>query len=349
MTEASPEALSQKAVVNRIPLACPVCRTPLEAGAGEHFCPACQRVYSHVLGIPSFRDPETETSPVEKAVVAELCELYPTATFEELLRARLTAYIDSCDPDEELLQQYDQYTSSLQRRGRRFHQMFLNALSEHLSSPHHGVALDIGCGTGAGAAAMAPDFEHVVALDIRMSSLIVAKKLVESQGLSNVTFVQASALQMPLCDRFFDYVGAINVLEHIFEPAVMLQDVHRVLAKGGVFAGDSRNRFDLFFPEPHVKLRCVGFFPRRWMAPYVHWRRGISYETTHLLSYGDLRRALGTVFEDEGWRIVMPNVSAYGFPDWLESSLAGISSVDLLRSVLVRLSPTHLALAQRTT
>jgi ubiquinone/menaquinone biosynthesis C-methylase UbiE len=244
------------------------------------------------LGIPSFCDPEIRISPVEKAVVEELRDLYPKATFEQLLQARLTAYMNSYDLDEKLLHQYGRYTSSLRGRGRRFDKMFRSALTEHLSSPHRGLALDIGCGTGAGAVAMASGFKHIVALDTRMSSLIVAKKLIESEGFSNVTLVRASALQMPLYDMSFDYVVAINVLEHIFEPAVMLAEVHRVLARGGVFAGDSRNRFDLFFPEPHAKLRCVGFLPRRWMASYVQWRRGISYESTHLLSYGDLSRAL---------------------------------------------------------
>jgi SAM-dependent methyltransferase len=179
-----------------------------------------------------------------------------------------------------------------------------------------------------------------------LSALVVATKLIESEGLSNVTLVRGSALSLPFPDGVFDYAMAINVLEHVFKPAQMLQEVHRVLATGGVFGGDSRNRFDLFFREPHVGLRWVGFLPRRWMLPYVRWRKGISYHQTHLLSFNDLRRALQTAFGSE-WRITLPEVSAYGAPARAEQLIEQASRFGPLRALLTRLSPTHLALARR--
>lgn len=336
----------EEVIVSQVSLICPACHTLLQTGAGQHICPSCRQIYPHTLGIPDLCGPEAQSSPVETAVVARLCELYPTATFEELNWARISAYQDFYSVDEELLEHYRQYNSALQTRGQRFHQMFRAKLAQHLSAPRLGLALNIGCGTGAGTAAIATEFEHVAGLDINMPSLIVAKKLIESQGLSNVTLVQGSALCLPFLDRSFDYTIAINVLEHIFEPAAMLDEVYRVLATDGVFGGDSRNRFDLFFPEPHVKLRWVGFLPRRWMSPYVRWRIGDNYNQTYLLSFGDLRRALQTAFGRE-WRIVLPKVSAYGASARVERLIDRASRIGPLCAILTRLSPTYLALARR--
>ncbi len=297
------------------------------------------------MGIPDLCG-QVVSSPVETTVIAQLCEMYPTATFKELALARLSAYFTATDfTVEKLCQHFIRYSLEMRARGQRFHRMFQNELTQHLSAPHLGLALDIGCGTGAGLAALAPEFEHVVGLDIRMSSLIVAKKLIESEGLTNITLVRGTALRLPFPDRVFDYTMTINVLEHVFEPARMLKEVHRVLAVGGVFAGDSRNRFDLFFPEPHVELRWVGFLPRRWMAPYVRWRVGVSYDHTHLLSFGDLQRALQAVFGRE-WRIVIPETS-YDDSASEERKTGCARRIAPLYAILMRLLPTHLALARR--
>jgi hypothetical protein len=141
---------------------------------------------------------------------------------------------------------------------------------------------------------------------------------------------------------------AINVLEHIFTPEQMLSEVYRVLKINGVFAGDSRNRFDLFFTEPHVGLRWVGFLPRRWMARYVRRRIGVDYNATrtHLLSYHDLSRALKAVFGVH-WCIALPEAAAYGVSGIVGDVAEHINRVRLLRALLARIAPSHIALAQR--
>lgn len=334
--------------MERIPLACPECRTSLRTETDLLRCPSCERTYSQTLGIPNLCDSQIEVSPVERAVVTELQKVFPTASLEELNQRRLSTYQDSLNIDEGLREHYAEYTSSLCGRGQKFYRMFRDAVTEAFASPSPGVAMDLGCGTGAGLLPMAREFTHVVGLDVRMSSLIVAKKLIESHGISNVTLIQGSALSMPFPSLVFDYVTAINVLEHIFRPTAMLEEVRRILARGGAFAGDSRNRFDLLFPEPHAKLRWVGFLPRKWTAHYVRWRRGVRYETTHLLSYGDLRRALTATFKPEEWDIVIPRISTYGFPEWLENLVTRSAEYGLLGDLLTRLSPTQLALAHRS-
>lgn len=332
--------------MREIPLVCPKCLGVLDTMADQLICPTCERVFPRTLSIPDLCDPETCCAPVEKAAVARLEESFFTAGVEELNQIRLSTYRDFANIDKELPYHYAHYSASVQARGRRFYSMFRRAVAELHSLPSSGTALDVGCGTGAGIIPMAAEFRQVVGLDIRMSSLIVAKKLVERHRLSNVTLVRGSALCMPFPNSLFDYITAINVLEHIFDPAAMLREIRRVLGEGGAFAGDSRNRFDLLFPEPHARLRFVGFLPRRWMGRYVRWRRGMSYETTHLLSYADLHRALATVFGPGEWEVMIPDVTTYGFSLWLERLVTKASQYGLLRNLLIRLSPTHLAVAR---
>jgi ubiquinone/menaquinone biosynthesis C-methylase UbiE/uncharacterized protein YbaR (Trm112 family) len=323
-------------------LVCPRCHGTLLESPDLFTCTVCGQVYPVILGIPRLLEPDEQTDD-KPALIQRLVEIYPSATFEELVQTRIQ---DKPNP-EELRRQYADYALSMRERGERFHRMFRVMLSrEPWSMPQPDRALDIGCGVGAGLTTLSREFEHVVGLDINLASLIAAKKLLETGGLRNVTLVQASANQLPFSDETFDYVTALNVLEHVFTPVNTLKEVYRVLVSGGAFCGDSRNRYDLFFPEPHVKLRWLGFLPRRWMEPYVRWRRAAPYDYTHLLSYGELRVALRAAFGTQG-DVVVPGLTAYNVPNSIDCLVARLAKVTLLRSALVRLSPSHLALAHR--
>jgi ubiquinone/menaquinone biosynthesis C-methylase UbiE/uncharacterized protein YbaR (Trm112 family) len=336
-------------MMNQVSLTCPTCRALLQAEAKQHTCPTCRRAYPHTLGIPDLCPPELTLSVTETALVKHLCEIYPQTTARELGLTRLSTLLSAFGyTAEEQRHTVIQYGLEKQTRGQQFCRTFQRALTRHLALPRPGLALDLGCGTGAGTVTLAADFEHVVGIDVSLSALLVAKKLIESEGLTNVTLIRCSALNLPLLDCIFDYCIAINVLEHIFDPTKMLQEVYRVLSAGGLFSGDSRNRFDPFFPEPHVKLRWVGFLPRKWMAAYVRWRKGIDYahSHTHLLSYGDLARALRVSFGSE-WRIALPDVSVYNISGAIGQFVEQLDRTTLLRPAFARISPSHWALARR--
>ncbi len=329
------------------PFICPVCGELLQIGTSQHICSSCQQVYPHILGIPDLCPPGLEPSPAETLVVERLTRVYQDATLEQLIELRFSELAKSSGyVCEEQIQSISRYSRIKKSRGERFYRAFKHMLARYLSAPATGTAFDIGCGTGGGITPLASDFECVVGLDISMSALIIARKLIETQGITNVVLVRGTALNLPFADKFFDYCMAINVLEHIFEPGLMLREVNRVLAIGGLFSGDSRNRFDLFFPEPHVKLRWLGFLPRGWMRYYVRWRKNIDYEEMHayLLSYRDLENALSSAFADN-WLIAIPNLSAYDISNRIKSIVMGLDKV--AHPLLIRLSPSHWVFARR--
>jgi len=328
-----------------IALACPYCQIALQTAAECWLCLQCGRKYASTLGIPSLGGADLDAAPTERTLIDQLVAAYPTATVEEMSQARLAVG----KANAELCQFYVNYHRTLHQRGPAFLRMFQERVAQAgWDNYDRRVALDIGCGIGGGVLALAPEFEHVVGLDISLSSLIIARKVIEEAGLKNVTLVHASALLLPFLPGVFDYSMAINVLEHIFTPERMLTEVRRVLAVRGLFAGDSRNRFDLLFKEPHVGLRWVGYLPRRWMAPYVRRRIGVDYNVmqARLLSYRDLAYALQVAFGAQ-WRILLPDAAAYGAAGTAADVAEKINRVRILRSLAARIAPSHIALGRR--
>ena len=328
-----------------ISYACPVCRAEVQMQGEMCECLKCGRSFAVTVGIPSLGDAEIAPAGEERELIARLIALYPTATIEEMSAARLAIGATN----EERRAFYSQYHRTLRERGPAFYRMFQTRVQQQSwPAADRRAAMDIGCGIGGGLLALAQEYEQVVGLDISLSSLLIARKVVEEAGLTNVQLVHASAHQLPLADGVFDFTMAINVLEHVFTPTQMLGEVQRTLRPRGVFAGDSRNRYDLFFKEPHVGLRWVGLLPRRWIARYVRWRIGVDYAATHtyLLSYGDLARALRATFGAQ-WRIALPDAAAYGASGTVGDLAEQVNRVSVLRTLAARVAPSHIALAQR--
>jgi SAM-dependent methyltransferase len=148
-----------------------------------------------------------------------------------------------------------------------------------------------------------------------------------------------------LPDDVVDYAVGQNVIEHLFEVEPVFYELQRVLKRNGCFCGDSRNRFDLFLPEPHAQLRWVGLWPRRLQARYVWQRRQMPYDSTHLLSLWELKRFSRRAFGDSG-QIVFPLSAAYGRSAKWDKLFQTIARVPILRSLLLAVFPSHLLIAR---
>ncbi len=319
-------------------LCCPSCRGQLTDGQ----CTTCGETYSATLGILDLRWPRpVATDPRQAALVSEVLARYSIATFEELAGLQ---FRDSEVP-ERLLSVYRGYRAGLQERGHHMMHMFRQRLSTYYSLPGQTLALDVGCGVGAGITALAQEFEWVVGLDPFLPNLLLARKFFQKHGVGNVVLVQAYAQHIPLCDDGVDYAVAQNVIEHLFDVEPVFHELRRVLRPRGCFCGDSRNRFDLFCPEPHARLRWVGFLPRRLQPWYVRKLRNVSYSSTHLLSLCELQRFARRAFGRSA-RAVFPSVSAYGQSshwDWL---IELVERIPVIRTAILAVFPSHLLLAQ---
>jgi ubiquinone/menaquinone biosynthesis C-methylase UbiE len=225
--------------------------------------------------------------------------------------------------------------------------MFQHQLAKYYTIPRTFFALDVGCGYGTSSIALSRRFNWVVGLDPYLPVLLLAKKSLEERCITNVILIQALAQNIPLLSECVDYAVAQNVIEHLIDVNPALCETRRVLNQGGCFCGDSRNRYDLLFPEPHVKLRWVGLFPRALQSWYVRRFKDVSYEEWHarLLSWWELRRCARHAFGRSA-RIVLPLVSAYGQPSYLDKWIERIESVPILRESMQLFFPSLLLVAQ---
>jgi len=102
--------------------------------------------------------------------------------------------------------------------------------------------LDLGCGEGRHSISIwMQTTAQVVAMDLSHTDMLTARSrkadfAVNESGNHSLNFVEASGLNLPFANNTFDVVICSEVLEHIPDYPGMLDEIHRVLVNGGVFA-----------------------------------------------------------------------------------------------------------------
>jgi ubiquinone/menaquinone biosynthesis C-methylase UbiE len=107
----------------------------------------------------------------------------------------------------------------------------LEALVVELLAPFAGDdrALDVGCGTGALAYALAPHVGEVVGVDESEAYVEAAR----SGAPANCTFMVGDATALPFPYGDFDLVGCLRVLHHVRRPELVVSELARVARPGG--------------------------------------------------------------------------------------------------------------------
>jgi len=104
-------------------------------------------------------------------------------------------------------------------------QMIEAILSDYLAAPIHGYRiLDIGCGNG-GISEYLNVHNEVFSVDVQD---------VRINSDNGIPFVQVTDEHLPFENRFFDIVLSHHVIEHVTDQCLHLNEIHRVLADGGI-------------------------------------------------------------------------------------------------------------------
>ena len=289
---------------------CPRCRGGLAFGPDRLQCAECDATYPVVAGLADLRLPypsaiDAAADADEAARLAEAADVLP---LDELIRRALA----SRSPDQwsapRLLLRTRQSLQAPERlRGEL--RDWLRPCAES-----GGPVLDAGCGFGGLIAAAGGEGIEMVGVDASLVNLVVARRLLGERGLSAV-LAAALVEHLPLADGAVAGVVALDVVEHVADPAIFVREIARVTRRGGLLALSTPNRFSLA-AEPHVGVWGVGWLPRVWQAPYVRWRTGITYSYVRLLSAREIRRLLrregGSSCEVEVPPVPADEIAAFG-------------------------------------
>ena len=101
--------------------------------------------------------------------------------------------------------------------------------------------LDLGCGGGFMSEALAKRGAAVTGIDPAAAAIAIAGRHAVSEGLA-IRYAVASGEHLPLPDQSMDHVVCVDVLEHVTDLGVVLDEIARVLRPGGYLAFDTINR-----------------------------------------------------------------------------------------------------------
>lgn len=315
----------------------------------EFECTTCQRIYPVVCGIPDFRVwPDPYIAAEDDWTKGERVWNEGHGRFGEMLEAywRLTP-----DVPAPMAARFVRYARVGAARGLSRCRRIASLRARPLDRGD--TLLDVGCGSGGLVVAASKSVGTVVGVDIAARWLLVAQAQLREAGVENALLVCACAEYLPFPDGAFTIAVANDVLEHCQDQALLLSDVRRVLKPQGLLMLSTQNRWSLR-GEPHVRLWGVGFLPRRLMARYVHWLRGVPYRFIRLVSPRELTGLLRQA-GFEPLRRLLPEIA----PEELEGLPAGerrlvgiyetLSRTPGLRAVLLQVGPVLEVVARAET
>lgn len=265
-------------------LVCPLCREALDQGQSGLSCPSCKRLYPTLRGIPDLRveDDLYLANAEDWRFAKELDRDFDRLDLAGLLRRyyELSPEI----PPESRESQMAHIRSAPDRASQ-----WIEAIGEGLEADSP--ILDLGCGPGGFLASPSVQRRSRWGLDIAMRWLVIARKALDERGMADVRLVCGCAEALPFLDHSFGAVIGGDVIEHVHDAGMTLEETYRVLAPGGCAVLATPNRYSVG-PEPHVGLLGVGYLPRQFMAPYVRFRRRGDFRAVFTRGCGEWKRIL---------------------------------------------------------
>lgn len=107
---------------------------------------------------------------------------------------------------------------------------------------HQSLGLDIGCGDGVMLYKMRQSGARAIGVEPERSGLLLAVEELARRGERSTPLLEASGYQLPFRADSFDFVTALEIVEHLHYPEELMVEISRVLRPGGVFVCTTPNR-----------------------------------------------------------------------------------------------------------
>lgn len=138
--------------------------------------------------------------------------------FNDEIRERMLKYYDS-------LEGMDDFDNGDKKTALK-----LNRIEKYIPYNPNDIICDIGCADAVLLRYLQGKYKEAIGLDISPQVIEKDKQL----GIDNVVFKTYDGAHIET-DRQFDKVFLMDVLEHAFEPDILIQQIHKILKTGGMF------------------------------------------------------------------------------------------------------------------
>lgn len=144
------------------------------------------------------------------------------------------------------------------------YQLTLQRVKAHLSKNDH--VLEVGCGTGSTALALAPYVLDTLATDLSSEMIAIARRKAEANDVTNVHFATGLLGDATLEPESFDVVMAFNLIHLLADIPASLRRIHELVKPGGLFISKTPciGEDSIFVRALIPILRAVG------QAPFVN-------------------------------------------------------------------------------
>jgi ubiquinone/menaquinone biosynthesis C-methylase UbiE len=167
---------------------------------------------------------------------------------------------------------------------------------ERLRLSRTDTVLDVACGSGLLARAMAPRVDRVTAVDLTPEMLVEGQRAAQRDAIRNILFEEGTAEDLPYPDAVFDVVATRFSFHHFRDPAAALSEMARVCRNGGhvavidlVASGDSEvdaraDRLETLRDPSHTRALTADelhrLFVRAGLEPIGRHERDVANEVT---------------------------------------------------------------------
>jgi ubiquinone/menaquinone biosynthesis C-methylase UbiE len=110
---------------------------------------------------------------------------------------------------------------------------FLNLLLEMSGVGPEDNVLDVACGPGLVACALAARAQHVTGIDLTPAMIARAQEIQQENQLTNLTWRIGNVLPLPFEDETFSLVVTRYTFHHFLDPQAVFAEMLRVCTKGG--------------------------------------------------------------------------------------------------------------------
>lgn len=158
----------------------------------------------------------------------------------------------------------------MEYEGKKYRQFFMRTHLEHLVDYVPNLislkVLDLGSGRGDFVIDLKKRGCPVVGLEKNPSNIALTHDKASRLGLI-VDVVEGVGEKLPFKDGSFDFINVCEVIEHVEDPHLLLQEIYRVLSPGGLVYLSIPNRFGV--KDQHFHLYFVNWLPRIFANHFI--------------------------------------------------------------------------------